>query len=139
MAKDYILYVEDEEFQAKVFGKIINDEIEEFGYKLIALKGGDEAMKIISGEKMHGVSLENIGMILLDLAMHDVSGFQILKEIKGRKIKIPTAILSAKEDDEVKEEAIKLGAKDYFVKGKDLEELNRLRRFIIKTMDKNNP
>jgi len=139
MAKDYILYIEDEEFQAKVFGKIINDEIEEFGYKLIALKGGDEAMKIISGEKIHGVSLENIGMILLDLAMHDVSGFQILKEIKGRKIKIPTAILSAKEDDEVKEEAIKLGAKDYFIKGKDLEELNRLRRFIIKTMDKNNP
>ena len=137
MTKDYILYIEDEEFQAKVFGKIINDEVAEFGYKLISLKCGQEAINLLSGEKIHGVSLENIGMILLDLAMHDVSGFQILKEIKNRKIKIPTAILSAKEDNNIKEETLKLGATDYFIKGKDLEELNRLRHFIINTMRKN--
>ncbi len=136
MVKNYILYIEDEEFQAKIFGKIINDEIAEFGYKLIALKSGNDAIKIFSGEKIEGVVIEDIGMILLDLAMHDVSGFHILEEITKRKIKIPVAILSAKEDEEIKEQSKKLGAADYFIKGKDIEELERLRRFIITTMRK---
>lgn len=136
MIKKYVLYIEDEAFQAKLFSKIIGDEIEEFGYKILTLSNGSDAIKFLEGKKVLKVEKNEVGLILLDLAMHDISGFQILKEIAKDKVKIPVAVLSAREDDDIKKEAKKLGAIDYFIKGKDLAELQRLRKFVTKTMGK---
>jgi DNA-binding response OmpR family regulator len=44
------------------------------------------------------------------------------------------AILTAREDENIKQQIIDLGAHDYFVKGKNIEELARLRDFIIANM-----
>ena len=88
-------------------------------------------MKFFSGEKVLKIEQSEIGLVLLDLAIHDISGLQILAKIEA---KIPVAVLSANEDTKVKEEAMRLGASEYFVKGKSIEELNRLREFVVKVM-----
>jgi len=134
MKKSYILYIEDEEFQAKLFSKIIEDEIGATGHKVFTLKNGEDALDFFSGKKDFKIKREDVGLVLLDLAIYDISGFQILKEITKSKSGVPVAILSAREDEKTKKEAKKLGADDYFIKGKDLAELNRLREFIVKNI-----
>lgn len=129
--KHYVLLVEDEDFQATLFSKIIEDELADFGYEVVALNNGRDALKFFSGEKILKINQDEIGVVLLDLAIHDISGLQILEKIDA---KIPVAILSANENEKVREEALLLGAADYFVKGKSVAELNRLREFIVKKM-----
>jgi len=129
--KRYVLLVEDEKFQATLFAKIIENELSDFGYQVITIENGRDALKFFSGEKILEIEQSEVGLVLLDLAIHDISGLQILEKIDA---KIPVAVLSANEDEKVKEDALRLGASEYFVKGKSLEELNRLRDFIVKVM-----
>ncbi|MBU6141261.1 MAG: response regulator [Proteobacteria bacterium] len=130
-AKRYVLLIEDEKFQAVLFSKIIEDELSEFGYEVVTLDNGRDALKFFSGEKILKIDQNEVGLVLLDLAIHDISGLQILEKIE---VKIPVAVLSANEDKKTREDALSMGATDYFVKGKNLEELNRLREFIIRVM-----
>jgi len=133
--KRYVLLVEDEKFQAHLFSKIIETEIAEFGYQVIALDNGRDALKFFSGQKVLEINQEEVGLVLLDLAIHDISGLQILEKINSKILaKVPVAVLSANDDQKIRKEALNLGASDYFVKGKSLEELNRLREFIVKKM-----
>lgn len=129
--KRYVLLVEDEKFQATLFAKIIENELSDFGYQVITIENGRDALKFFSGEKILEIEQSEVGLVLLDLAIHDISGLQILEKIDA---KIPVAVLSANEDEKVKADALRLGASEYFVKGKSLEELNRLRDFIVKAM-----
>lgn len=129
--KRYVLLVEDEKFQATLFAKIIENELLDFGYQVITIENGRDALKFFSGEKILEIEQSEVGLVLLDLAIHDISGLQILEKIDA---KIPVAVLSANEDEKVKADALRLGASEYFVKGKSLEELNRLRDFIVKVM-----
>ena len=131
----YVLLIEDEKFQAHLFSKIIENEIAEFGYSVVTLDNGRDALKFFSGQKILEINQEEVGLVLLDLAIHDISGLQILEKINSKFLaKIPVAVLSANDDKKIRQEALGLGAADYFVKGKNLEELNRLREFIIKKM-----
>jgi len=131
MTKHFILYVEDEDFQAKIFSKIIESELDSYDYKVKILKNGTDFITLINQKQFNDINLSEVGLILIDLAMHDVSGVEMLKEFKKHNIQIPVAVLTAREDQEIQKHLLKLGANDYFVKGKDIDELSRLRDFII--------
>ena len=135
--KKYLLYVEDEEFQAKLFAHILEGEMAEYGYGVETLSSGMDFLNFLAGEKELNIKREQIGLILLDLSMHDISGMQILKNLKRYDLDIPVAVFSAREDKDTIDEVKKLGAVEYFVKGKDLEELQRIKKFIIKKMQEN--
>jgi len=136
MTKNFILYIEDEDFQAKIFSKIIESELDSYNYKVKIIKNGKDFIALLNNENkiFNDINLNEIGLILIDLAMHDVSGVQLLQEIQKHQINLPVAILTAREDESIKQQIINLGAKDYFVKGKDIAELSRLRDFIIINM-----
>ena len=51
-SKRYVLLIEDEKFQATLFSKIIENELLDFGYKVITLDNGRDALKFFSGEKV---------------------------------------------------------------------------------------
>ncbi|MFM2200519.1 MAG: hypothetical protein RL769_574 [Pseudomonadota bacterium] len=132
--KKYLLYVEDEEFQAKLFAHILEGEMAEFGYGVVTLSSGMDFLNFLAGEKELSVNREQIGLVLLDLSMHDISGMQILRNLKRYDFDIPVAVFSARDDKDTADEVKKLGAVEYFVKGKDLEELQRIKKFIIKKL-----
>ena len=136
MTKNFILYIEDEDFQAKIFSKIIESELDSYNYKVKIIKNGKDFIALLNNENkiFNDINLNEIGLILIDLAMHDVSGVQLLQETQKHQINLPVAILTAREDESIKQQIIDLGAKDYFVKGKDIAELARLRDFIIINM-----
>ena len=124
------LYVEDEDIQAKLFAKIIENEVKDRGHQVIIFNSGVDFIDLVNSRNKN-YTIEQFGIILLDLAMHDFSGIAMLKEAQDKAIKTPIAIFSAREDEPLKKQSFDLGAKDYFVKGKDLLELERLRSFII--------
>ena len=132
--KKFILYVEDETIQAKLFSKIIENEVKNFGYEVIAFGNGSDFIDLINSNNKN-YKIEQFGLILLDLSMHDFSGMAMLTEAKAKNIKTPIAIFSAREDNLTKAKALELGAKDYFIKGKNLMELERLRKFIIENIE----
>ena len=62
-------------------------------------------------------------LVLLDLMLPDISGIDLLKEIKQRTPEVPVIILSAQESIEVALKTLKLGAADYFSKPIDFPKL----------------
>ena len=127
-----ILYVEDEDIQAKIFSKIIENEVKEFGFKVIVFNNGKEFIELLNS-KHSQYKISQFSTILLDLSMHDVSGFTMLEEFKAKSMNVPIAILTARQDEDIKNKIMNLGAKEYFVKGKDIDELERLKNFILQS------
>lgn len=122
MNKKRVLIVEDDSLQNRFFEKIVS--VVQAKSELI--KTGKAALDYL---KNH----DDIGLVLLDLSLPDISGLQVLEELKKQKSKVPVAILSANDERKIIMEAGRLGAIDFFVKGKD--DLMRLCEFIDKTMN----
>ena len=86
----------------------------------LALKLGHEGYAVqIAGNGAEGLKEITAGtcdIILLDLIMPEIDGFTILQEMQAKGIKTPVLVLSNLGQEEDKERAKKLGAKDYCVK-----------------------
>lgn len=105
-----ILVAEDEE----LLSKVLEDELKEAGFDVLLAADGSEALKDLKN------NTKEIDLVLLDLLMPVVDGFQVLEEMQKDQIhnlgSIPVIVLSnLGQDDEIKK-AFKLGAADYFVK-----------------------
>jgi two-component system response regulator AtoC len=109
--KKTILLVDDEELIRKSLCKALSKQ----GYEVFAVDNGKEALR----------QYEDIcpDLVLLDIILPDMNGFEILKEIK--KIDKEALIVMITGDSGIKGavEAVKLGAYDYVGKPINLEEL----------------
>jgi len=106
MSKDLLLLVEDDLF----LRGLMKRKIEMEGYSVIEAENGKIAL-----EKLR----ENeISLVLLDLIMPEVDGFEVLESVsKDPKLsKIPIIVLSNLGQKEKIDEAMALGAKDYIIK-----------------------
>ncbi len=103
-----ILFIEDESTLQKTFEDILTQR----GYKVISALDGEIGLRLAKSEKPD--------LILLDLVLPRMHGFEVLKELKGNPEteEIPVIILTNLEKMEDVEKAIELGAKTYLVKTK---------------------
>lgn len=122
MKKKRVLIVEDDSFQTKVFEQIVS----KLKVQSHLVSTGIGAIKYLQENK-------DIGLVLLDLALPDISGMQVLEELKKVGNKVPVAILSASEESSIAVKAGRLGASDFFIKGKS--DLMRLFEFIDDVMN----
>lgn len=101
-----ILVVEDDRF----LRKLLIDRLTEEGYLVDGAADGEEGLKKAKGEE--------IGLILLDLILPGIDGFEVLTRLKKDKDleKIPVLILSNLGQKEEIEKGLKLGAVDYVIK-----------------------
>ncbi|MDX2173034.1 MAG: response regulator transcription factor [Bacteroidota bacterium] len=93
----------------------LNLELEH--YKTIVSSSGNKAIEDFEKNKSH------IHLVLLDVMLPDLSGFEICKIIKEKSPNTPVIFLTAKNQTINKIEGLKLGADDYITKPFDLEEL----------------
>jgi DNA-binding response OmpR family regulator len=109
-----ILIIEDDSFLQGLEA----NKLEKEGYEIITASTGKEGiMKIYE---------PNISMILLDLVLPDVDGFDILQKIRETaSLKtIPVIVFSNLSEDKDIERSQKLGATDFMVKSNfTLDEL----------------
>ena len=93
----------------------------------IALMLKSESFNVdIAGLGEEGIGLGNLydyGIILLDLNMPDMSGFEVLRSLRASKVKTPILILSGIAGTESKVKGLGFGADDYMTKPFHKDEL----------------
>lgn len=78
---------------------------------------GFEAKSVFNGESaLEMIDNEAFDLILCDLVIPKMDGFQLLAEIKAKKISTPVVVLSNLSQETDKKKVMSLGAKDFFVK-----------------------
>ena len=109
-----ILFIEDESALQKTIGEVLNQE----GYVVISALDGETGLKLAKVKKPD--------LILLDLVLPKVRGFDVLKQLKEDQetSKIPVIVLTNLEGIDNVDKAIELGATTYLVKTQySLEEI----------------
>jgi len=109
-----ILFIEDEAALQKTFGEVLTQE----GYEVISALDGELGLKL--------AKTKNPDLILLDLILPKVHGFDVLRQLKedDETKEIPVIVLTNLEGISDIEKAIELGATTYLVKaGYSLEEV----------------
>lgn len=109
-----ILFIEDESALQKTFGEILKQE----GYEMISALDGEVGLRLAKEKKPD--------LILLDLILPRIHGFEVLKKLKEDKEtkEIPIIVLTNLEGISEVDKAIELGATTYLVKAQyTLEEV----------------
>lgn len=71
-------------------------------------------------------------VIILDIMMPKMDGFQVLERIRSKNIKTPVLLLTAKDSIEDRVKGLDLGADDYLVKPFSFEELMARIRVLLR-------
>lgn len=92
-------------------------------YAVITATSGTKALELVKKEKPN--------IIILDIRMPDISGIEVLREVKKNYPKIRVIMLTGVEDDETKNMAMGLGASGYLTKPYSYSELIDISRKLI--------
>ena len=101
--KDKVLIVEDEQSISNFISTILTAN----GYDTLTVRSGEEALTMISS---HCPDL-----IVLDLGLPDMDGIEVLKSVR-KWSGLPVVVVSARQHERDKVEALDCGADDYLVK-----------------------
>ncbi|MDR3508146.1 MAG: response regulator [Caulobacteraceae bacterium] len=117
--KPPVMVVEDD----PLIGELLSLKLKSAGYNPTLVKNGVEALKRVGEIKPR--------MVLLDLGLPKVDGFQVLESLRRdlRFPRLPIVVLTARQGGEEVRRAIKLGASDYVTKPFDLSAL--LKRLAV--------
>ncbi len=121
-ARQKILIVDDE-MDALLALKVA---LEAEGYNIVEAKDGYEAI-----DTAHS---ENPDVILLDLMIPGIDGFEVCRQLKSDPVysHIPVIMLTARGEIDDKVEGIELGADDYVTKPFNLKELKARIKMILR-------
>jgi len=107
-----ILVIEDE---GHVAG-FIRDALTEIGYAVAVAAGGADALNKVTDDAPD--------LVLLDLNLPDMPGFEVLDRLRARSPALPVVIVSGNTDPMMAEAALALGAVDYVTKPVTLDRLS---------------
>jgi two-component system, OmpR family, response regulator len=72
------------------------------------------------------------GLVLLDIGLPKIDGFEVLKRLRGRRNAVPVLVLTVRESIEDRISGLDLGADDYLAKPFHLSELEARVRALIR-------
>lgn len=106
-----ILLVEDDE----ALRFIVKDNLNQKNYDVTAAEDGEIALKLFNQEKFD--------LIILDVMLPKVDGFEVAKTIRRHNVQVPIIFLTARSMTEDKITGLTLGGDDYIPKPFSMEEL----------------
>lgn len=106
-----ILLAEDEES----IRDAVKMNLEMEGYEMVVTGSGREAMQIIQDQRFD--------LLLLDVMLPEISGFEICEQVRLTDREVPILFLTAKDGAMDRVAGLKLGGDDYLTKPFVLEEL----------------
>lgn len=115
-----ILIIEDE----RDLNNVISKHLRKKGYSTDSAFDGEEGLEFLE--------FGNYDLIILDVMMPRLDGYQFIEKIREDKNFTPVLMLTAKSLVENKVKALDLGADDYLVKPFDFEELLARVRAMIR-------
>ena len=93
----------------------VEDALHLAGHSTIRATNGNAALEIIRRE--------NVALVVLDVNMPKVGGFDVLRRLRALKDQTPVILLTARDDRHDVIEGFRVGADDYVTKPFGLEEL----------------
>lgn len=118
MAK--ILIVEDEQ----LINNLIKKNLELVGHTCVSVFDGEAVFDVLEGG--------DFDLVLLDIMLPKLDGFQVIKEIKD----VPVIFLTARSEIGDRIKGLKLGADDYIVKPFDMMELQARVESVLRRTQK---
>jgi DNA-binding response OmpR family regulator len=109
--KQFCVLIVDDEPRVVKFLKL---RLKASGYEVLTASNGREALA--------QVKLQDPDLILLDVVMPGMDGFETLKQVRALST-VPVIILSAKEEETDKVKGLEMGADDYLAKPFSPDEL----------------
>jgi len=105
--RDVILIVDDIEINRMILREILQDD-----YQIVEAGSGSEAFDILYEDNITPT------VVLLDIMMPDIDGFQVLDRIKksNNTKNIPVLFITAADSEETESRGLKSGAADYVTK-----------------------
>lgn len=95
--------------------KVLSEELSEVGYDVNYVNNGFEALDFL-GKK-------EVDLMLLDLKMPGIDGFEVLKQMEHRNLRAKVIVLTAYADVKSAIDSAKMGANDFLSKPYDFDEL----------------
>lgn len=121
MPKETILVVDDE----RLVRWSLQQKLEQWGYHVSLAEDGATALGRIQ--------LDNPDLVTLDVKLPDMTGIEVLSELRNRNVQIPVIVITAfgVVDDAVR--SLKLGAYDFIEKPINFEKLENAVRNALET------
>ncbi len=114
MPQSSVLVIDDEKKLAQLFVEILENE----GLTVhVANKGGDGLAKL---DELG----EEVGMVFTDMKLPDMTGNDVLREIKKRREELPVVVVTGFATKDGAVEAMRLGAYDYLSKPFNIAEVS---------------
>ncbi len=107
----HILIVEDDKELRELFCTVLLKN----GYKTTSAKDGAEALDVLDKEY--------IDLIISDIMMPNMDGFELVKSIRDALFSLPILMITAKESFQDKQRGFLLGTDDYMVKPINVNEM----------------
>ena len=118
-----ILIVEDE----RKMREGLQDNLDMEGYEVQTAADGAEGLKRITGE--------SFDLVLLDVMLPSMSGFDVLRQARERGVTAPIIMLTAKGEEIDRVLGLELGADDYVLKPFSLRELLARVKAVLRRKD----
>ncbi|MBI5748820.1 MAG: sigma-54-dependent Fis family transcriptional regulator [Nitrospinae bacterium] len=99
-----ILVVDDEESIRFTFENFLSEE----GYKVFTARNYNEAVSMLSQEEFD--------LVFADIILEDMTGVDILRQVKEKKLNCPVIMITGEPNIETASDALRLGAFDYIPK-----------------------
>jgi CheY-like chemotaxis protein len=111
--EETILAVDDEKMNREFYNGLLKYK----GYNVLNAENGEVALEILRKT--------SVDLVLLDVVMPGISGFDVLKSIRENKKlqSLPVIIITALADKENRLKGLQLGADDFITKPFDVDEL----------------
>ena len=120
MAGERILIVEDDRAVARGLQYALSSE----GFTVLLAGTGQLALDMARSQ--------NPDLILLDIRLPDISGFDVCRQLRAAGKRVPILMLTARDEEVDKVLGLELGADDYVVKPFSLRELTSRIRSLLR-------
>jgi signal transduction histidine kinase/CheY-like chemotaxis protein len=109
-----ILLAEDNLFNRKVNQTLFKS----LGFEIDLAQNGNEVIKMVKNK--------NYDIVFMDLLMPELDGFETAAQLRKMDYKMPIIALTAVENEDAKQQAIKNGINDYLVKPATVEDIRKI-------------
>ena len=106
---------------------IVDDEpnVCNFLSEFLDYKGFESTITLSGKEALKQLKSEDFDLVLLDIIMPEMNGFEVLERINQMDNKVPVIILTGVRDQNVANDSIEMGAVDFISKPIDLDRLEQ--------------
>lgn len=121
--KNKILLVDDEIITLKITRKML----QEHGYEV--------DMAVSSSEAMNFLSNDSYSLVIVDITMPSISGFDLIQLMQSFDYDVPVVFLSNNDNDWTIEESYNIGAKRFVSKEREFNYLPTIIKEILTTAE----